>query len=196
MHLRICILLFFRWNVPQLSIKFNWSFKATISLSIFFLGNLYTDGRRLLKSPTYIALQSTFPSISPFMSVGNCFTYLSVPVLDAYMLLLLLLLSRFSCVQLCATPQTAGHQASRLWDSPGKNTGVGCHFLLQCMKVKSEREVTKLCLSLSDPMDCSLSGRLFCPWDFLGKSTGVGCLCLLHIKKYYILLLYLSFIII
>ena len=41
------------------------------------------------------------------------------------------------------------------WDSPGKNTGVGCHFLLQCMKVKSERQVAQLCLTLSDPMDCS-----------------------------------------
>ena len=44
------------------------------------------------------------------------------------------------------------------WDSPGKNTGVGCHFLLQCMKVKSEREVAQLCLTLSDAMDCSLLG--------------------------------------
>ena len=43
-------------------------------------------------------------------------------------------------------------------DSPGKNTGVGCHFLLQCMKVKSEREVAQSCPTLSDPMDCSLSG--------------------------------------
>ena len=46
----------------------------------------------------------------------------------------------------------------RPWDSPGKNTGVGCHFLLQCMKVKSEREVSQSCLTLSDPMDCSLPG--------------------------------------
>ena len=44
------------------------------------------------------------------------------------------------------------------WDSPGKNTGVGCHFLLQCMKVKSESEVAQSCLTLSDPMDCSLRG--------------------------------------
>ena len=44
------------------------------------------------------------------------------------------------------------------WDSPGKNTGVGCHFLLQCMKVKSESEVVQSCLTLSDPMDCSLPG--------------------------------------
>ena len=43
----------------------------------------------------------------------------------------------------------------RLWDSPGKNTGVGCHFLLQGMKVKSESEVTQSCPTLSDTMDCS-----------------------------------------
>ena len=48
----------------------------------------------------------------------------------------------------------------RPWDSPGKNTGVGCHFLLQCMKVKSEREVAQLCLTPSDPMDCSLQALL------------------------------------
>ena len=54
-----------------------------------------------------------------------------------------------------------GWQPTRLpcpWDSPGKNTGVGCHFLLQCMKVKSESEVTQSCLTPSDPMDCSLPG--------------------------------------
>ena len=44
------------------------------------------------------------------------------------------------------------------WDSPGKNTGVGCCFLLQCMKVKSESEVTQSCLTLSNPMDCSPPG--------------------------------------
>ena len=46
----------------------------------------------------------------------------------------------------------------RPWDSPGKNTGVGCHFLLQCVKVKSEREVAWSCPTHSDPMDCSLPG--------------------------------------
>ena len=44
------------------------------------------------------------------------------------------------------------------WDSPGKNTGVGCHFLLQCRKVKNESEVAQSCPTLSDPMDCSLAG--------------------------------------
>ena len=46
----------------------------------------------------------------------------------------------------------------RPWDSPGKNTGVGCHFLLQCMKVESESKVAQSCPTLCDPMDCSLSG--------------------------------------
>ena len=46
----------------------------------------------------------------------------------------------------------------RHWDSPGKNTGVGCHFLPQCIKVKSESEVAQSCPTLSDPMDCSLPG--------------------------------------
>ena len=46
----------------------------------------------------------------------------------------------------------------RPWDSPGKNTGVGCHFLLQCMKVKGESEVAQSCPTLSDPIDCSPPG--------------------------------------
>ena len=50
------------------------------------------------------------------------------------------------------------HQAPLSLDSPGKNTGVGCHFLLQCMEVKSESEVAQLCLTPSDPMDCSPPG--------------------------------------
>ena len=72
--------------------------------------------------------------------------------------MLLLLLNQFSRIRLCATPEMVAHQAPHPWDSPGKNTGVGCHFLLQCMKVKSESEVTQSCLTLSDPMDCSLPG--------------------------------------
>ena len=44
------------------------------------------------------------------------------------------------------------------WDSPGKNSGLSCHFLLQCMKVKSESEVAQSCPTLSNPMDCSLPG--------------------------------------
>ena len=57
--------------------------------------------------------------------------------------------------------------------SPGKNTGVGCHFLLQCMKVKSESEVAQSCPT-QRPHGLQ-STRLLRPWDFPGKSTGVGC---------------------
>ena len=46
----------------------------------------------------------------------------------------------------------------RPWDSPGKYTGVGCHFLLQCIKVKSESEVAQSCPTPSDPVDCSPPG--------------------------------------
>ena len=56
---------------------------------------------------------------------------------------MLLLLSHFSRVRLCATPLTAAPQLPHPWDSPGKNTGVGCHFLLQCIKVKSESKVAQ-----------------------------------------------------
>ena len=64
-------------------------------------------------------------------------------------------------LQSCPTLQPHRWQPTRLprpWDSPGKNTGVGCHFLLQCVKVKSESEVAQSCPTLSDPMDCSLPG--------------------------------------
>ena len=61
------------------------------------------------------------------------------------------------------------------WDSPGKNTGVGYHFLLQCMKVKSESEVAQSCPTLRDPMDCSLPGSSIHGIFHGCKSTGVGC---------------------
>ena len=64
-------------------------------------------------------------------------------------------------LQSCLTLRPHRQQPTRLrrpWDSPGKNTGVGCHFLLQCMKMKSESEVAQLCPTLNKPMDCSLPG--------------------------------------
>ena len=61
-----------------------------------------------------------------------------------------------SCPTLCDSRD--GSPRGSPWDSPGKNTGVGCHFLLQCMKAKSESEVAQSCRTPSDPMDCSLPG--------------------------------------
>ena len=70
----------------------------------------------------------------------------------------LLLLSCFSRVHSVGPHRRQPTRLPCPWDSPGKNTGVGCHFLLQCMKMKSESEFTQSCLTLSDPMDCSLPG--------------------------------------
>ena len=94
------------------------------------------------------------------------------------LLLLLLLLSHFSRVRFVRPHRQQPTRLHRPSDSPGKNTLVGCHFLLQFMKVKSESEVAQLCPTLCDPMDCSLPGSSN-PWDFPSKSTGVGCHCLL-----------------
>jgi len=66
-----------------------------------------------------------------------------------------------SCFSRVDSVRSHRHQHIRLlcpWDSPGKNTGVGCHFLLRCMKVKSESEVAQSCPTLLDPVDCSLPG--------------------------------------
>ena len=99
-------------------------------------------------------LLARWSKIHDYNSTKDCEWHLK-PLVN---FLLLLLLSRFSRIQVCATPSTAAHQALRPWDSPGKNTGVGCHFLLQCMKVKSQSEVAQLCPTPRDPMDCSLPG--------------------------------------
>ena len=85
-----------------------------------------------------------------------------------------------SCRILCDPIDGSPPRLPRPWDSPGKNTGVGCHFLLQCIKVEreNESEVVQSCLTFRarglQPT------RLLRPWDFPGKSTGVGCHCLLH----------------
>ena len=62
------------------------------------------------------------------------------------------------CLTLCDPHRWQPIRLRHTWDSPGKNTGVGCHFLLQYKKVKIESEVVQLCPTLGDPMDCSLPG--------------------------------------
>ena len=85
-----------------------------------------------------------------------------------------LVVSTFCDPMNCSLPGSSVHG-----DSPGKNTGMGCHFLFQCMKVKSESEVAQSCSTLSDPMDCSLPGSSV-HGDSPGKNTGVGCQALLQ----------------
>ena len=82
-----------------------------------------------------------------------------------------------SCPTLCNPIDGSPPGSPHPWDSPGKNTGVGCHCLLQCMKVKSESEVAQSCPT-QRPHGLQPT-RLLHPWDFPGKSTGVGRHCLL-----------------
>ena len=87
--------------------------------------------------------------------------------------ILLLLLSRSVVADSVRPHRRQPTRLHRPWDSPGKNTGVGCHFLLQCVKVKGESEVTQSWPHGLQPT------RLRRPWDSPGKSTGMGCHCLL-----------------
>ena len=95
--------------------------------------------------------------------------------------MLLLLLSRFSPVRLCVTPQTAAHQVPPSLGFSGKNTGVGCHFLLQCMKVKHESEVAQSCPTLCNPMDCSLPGSSV---HGIFQASVLKWGCLLHVYRW------------
>ena len=94
--------------------------------------------------------------------------------LISWIYILLLLLSRFSRVQLCATPRWKPTRLPRPWDSPGKNTGVGCHFLLQCMKSEKSKWSRSVMSDSQWPHGLQPT-RLLHPWDPPGKSTGVGC---------------------
>ena len=83
-----------------------------------------------------------------------------------------------SCPTLCDPIDGSPARLPHPLDSPGKNTGVCCHFLLQFMKVKSESELAQSCPTPIDPTDCSLPGSSV-HGIFQAKSTGVGCHCLL-----------------
>ena len=110
------------------------------------------------------------------------FIQLYTPWLPQYLLLLLVA----SVVSDSVQPHR--WQPTRLphpWDSPGKNTGVGCYLLLQCMKVKSEKWKWSRSVMSNPSRPHGLQPiRLLRPWDSPGKSTGVGCHCLLHNKVY------------
>ena len=144
-----------------------YSFNTHESFSVIFKLSQHIESRKQYTKYQYVDYES--------ICIKNMHTYrrkYSVLILPRWMRrwvfnflipfskirMLLLLLSRFSRVWLCATHRQQPTRLPRPWDSPGKNTGVGCHFLLQCMKVKSESEVAQWCLTLSDPMDCSLPG--------------------------------------
>ena len=80
------------------------------------------------------------------------------------------------------------------WDSSGKNTGVGCHFLLQCMKVKRESEVSQSCPTLSDPMDCSLPGSSI-HGIFQARALEWGAIAFSVIGPYWLSIFYIVLIV-
>ena len=144
-----------------------------IYFSYLVLCFLFGSGELILSDKTQ------FKEISYLMWLTKTTSKTTDIVVNVCMLLLLLLLSCFSRVQLYGPHRRGPTRLPHPWDSPGKNTGVGCHFLLQCMKVKSESEVAQSCPTLSDPMDCSPPGSsVHC--IFQARGTLVGCHCLLH----------------
>ena len=108
---------------------------------------------------------------SSFLPIKNLYVLCLVTLL-----LLLLLLSRFSRINSVRPRRWKPTRLPCPWDSPGKNTGEGCHFLLQCMKLKSEREVTQSCLILHDPMDCSPPGSSVHEFPRQEYWSGLPCL--------------------
>jgi len=123
-------------------------YKINTQKSLVFL---YTNNEK-----TEREIKETIPFTIATKKI-TIFVFIFLTVYQDLLLLLLLLLLLQSCPTLC----NLRRQPTRLprpWDSPGKNTGVGYHFLLPCKKVKSEGEVPQSCLTPSDPMDCSLLG--------------------------------------
>ena len=112
--------------------------------------------------PLHLASEVTlvfghFPSLSLTQHIlTSCSLCLRAACLNSD--LLLLLLSRSVVSDSVRPHRRQPTRLPRTWDSPGKNTGVGGHFLLQCMKVKRESEVAQSCPTLGNPMDCSLPG--------------------------------------
>ena len=111
---------------------------------LLFIWSAYLTG-----CPAFLFAKSGNPN---FGLTGTVTVQFIIPVLLA---------AAAKSLQSCPTLWPHRRQPTRLrrpWDSPGKNTGVGSHFLLQCMKVKSESEVAQSCPTLIDPMDCSPPG--------------------------------------
>ena len=159
------------------------------------VGNLISGSSPFSKCSLYIWNFSVHiplkPSLKDFehylASMWNEHNYADIFIHMHESSMYMLLLSHFSRVRLCATPRLP-----RPWDSPGKNTGVGCHFLLQCMKVKSESQVAQSYLTLSDPMDCSLPSfsvhRIFqakvLEWGAIALSMYICNINFLYIETY------------
>ena len=122
------------------------------------LSTAFTEFRRFW----VIMFSFSFISMHIFISSAICWLFGSL-LFSLQMFVFIIAFFPCCCITSIVSEPVRPHglQPTRLlhpWDSPGKNTGVGCHFLLQCMKVESESEVAQSYLTLSDAMDCSRLG--------------------------------------
>ena len=122
------------------------------------LSTAFTEFRRFW----VIMFSFSFISMHIFISSAICWLFRSL-LFSLQMFVFIIAFFPCCCITSIVSESVRPHglQPTRLlhpWDSPGKNTGVGCHFLLQCMKVESESEVAQSYLTLSDAMDCSRLG--------------------------------------
>ena len=127
-------------------------------------------------------LKSLLQHHSSKASIPQCSAFFTVQLSHPYMTtgktIALTAAAAAKSLQSCSTLGPHRQQPTRLplpWDSPGKNTGVGCHFFLQCMKVKSQSEVPQSCPTLSDLMDCSLPGSSI-HWIFQARVLEWGAI--------------------
>ena len=138
------------YQAPKVTIRFDWT------------GCTWKYSSTLLDNTSYSFIYPPIPGVLVSVDMCSLLWY----ALPCYMASLSWRTNFILCccwVASVVSDSVRPHrrQPTRLprpWDSPGKNTGVGCHFLLQCMKVKSENEVARSCPTLHDPMDCSLPG--------------------------------------
>ena len=152
--------------------KWNWKRDATKRVGQYCLNNAQEF---LFLNCSLLREDEQHWTHSPLLFFVPHFGYVLL-LSELHFFHLVMLLSHFSRVWLCASPQMAAPRLPCPWDSPGKNTEVGCHFLLQCMKVKSESEVAHSCPTLSDPMDAAYQNPPSMGFSRQEYWSGVPCL--------------------
>ena len=153
-----------------ISFRMDWFDLLAVQGTLKSLLQHHSSKASILECSAFFTVQLSHP----YMTTGKTIALTRWIFVGKVMSLLLNMISRLvitflpiaaaaakslqSCLTLCDPIDSSPPGSPHPWDSPGKNTGVGCHFLLQRVKVKSESEVAQSCPTLSDPMDCSLPG--------------------------------------
>ena len=136
-----------------MSFRMDWLDLLVVQGTLKSLLQHHSSKALILQCSAFFIVQLSHP----YMTIGKTIALTRWTFVGKVMFLLFNMLSAAAAAKSlpsCRTLRPQRQQPTRLprpWDSPGKNTGVGCHFLLQCMKVKSESEVAQLCLTLATP---------------------------------------------